>query len=94
MAGISRRLLVPSSQLLAIMASPFAAPAAAIKGDGEDTVVTATFSFPTWHRTCLLQLEDALWAVSGCQDVAMAFWVALARTNSENLPDSDSLIRK
>jgi tyrosinase len=30
--------------------------------------------FPTWHRVYLLELENALRAVPGCQDVTLPFW--------------------
>jgi hypothetical protein len=63
MTGISRRPLVPSSQLPAIMASPFVAPAEAIQVGGEDTVTMAAFSS---YLASLLRLEDALRTVPGC----------------------------
>ena len=30
--------------------------------------------FPTWHRTLLLKLEDAMRTVPGCEDVTLPYW--------------------
>ena len=33
-----------------------------------------TVLFPTWHRIHLLEFENALRSISGCQDVTLPFW--------------------
>lgn len=38
--------------------------------------------FPTWHRIYVLQLEDALRSIPGCQDVTLPFWDQLASLDS------------
>lgn len=38
--------------------------------------------FPTWHRVYLLQLEDALRSIPGCDDVTLPYW---DETSSESL---------
>lgn len=30
--------------------------------------------FPTWHRACLLRLEDALRSIRGCENVTLPYW--------------------
>ena len=63
MTGMPRRPLVPSSQLPAIMASPFVVPAEAIRVGWEDTVIMVAFSS---YLASLLRVEDALRTVPGC----------------------------
>ena len=33
-----------------------------------------TVLFPTWHRIYVLELENALRSIPGCQDVTLPFW--------------------
>ena len=33
-----------------------------------------TVLFPTWHRTYIFELENALRSVPGCEDVTLPFW--------------------
>lgn len=40
--------------------------------------------FPTWHRTYLLCLENALRSVEGCENVSMAYWNELAQPTEGN----------
>ena len=38
--------------------------------------------FPTWHRIYLLEIENALRSIPGCQDVTLPFWDELANLGS------------
>ncbi|OAA36610.1 putative domain, di-copper centre [Metarhizium rileyi] len=43
--------------------------------------------FPTWHRACLLRLEDALRSIKGCEDVTLPFWDETFDSDNNPVPD-------
>ena len=50
-----------------------------------------TVLFPTWHRIHLLEFENALRSIPGCQDVTLPFWDELVREDDPRIPRIPSI---